>query len=583
MTPHRLALLLRTVRHLRLTQLTRRVVRMGRVRRWLLLHTPAPAVDGAIRNPAFRSGWSNVIGRIDLARARDIVALRFELLSTVRDRPSWDQADVSQLWRFHLHYFDYAAALVALAAAGEREVAFGAFRRLVLSWIDGNRVLKGDGWHPYTVSLRIVNWCEAGAYFASEITADAGFDSVFHASLFGQARFLAGNLETDVGGNHLLKNVRALLCAGSYFAGAEPDRWRAIALSRLRREVAEQVLPDGGHFERVPAYHVQVLEDLRSCRTLLAREGEQPWLNEIVARMTSFLRVIVPPGGRLPLLKDTTLESDVAELVSPREPSRFLSSSGFAVVRDDDRGEFLIADFGKPGPDHLPAHAHADLFSFELTAGGGPLIVDSGVFEYTAGKWRDWFRSTAAHNTVEVAGSNQSEVWGSFRVARRARPNQIRWIEHGAIRIIQGEHDGYRRLWPAVRHRRTIAALPGIWLVIDELFGRGVTEAKSRLHLHPSRRAAELNLATFGGIVTFERGWYSERFGEKRENDVVVLNVRGRMPLLFGYCVTTSAAVALSARRERAGPVVSVSGPIAFSITLPRNAPPRLNDCLGTD
>lgn len=571
----RLALLLRTLRHLRMSQIVSRARRMARVRRWALLRTPAPRVAGAVRNPAFRSSWAPRLGQIDLQRGRELAKGRFEFLGVVRERPSWSQQDVSQLWRFHLHYFDYAVALTALAP----EAAFAAFQALVRSWIDENGTLAGDGWHPYTVSLRIVNWCEAGAHFAANIDADTAFSTLFQASLYGQARFLAGNLETDVGGNHLIKNLRGLLWASAYFSGPEAARWRAIALSRLRREIAEQVLPDGGHFERVPAYHVQVLDDLRACSALLAREGDpQPWLNDTVTRMIGFLRAILPADGRLPLLKDTTLEQDVSDFVSLPQPSRFLSSSGFAVIRDDDRGDLLIADFGVPCPDHLPAHAHADLFSFELTTGAGPLIVDSGVYEYAAGRWRDWFRSTAAHNTMEVAGFDQSEVWGSFRVARRARPSRVRWIEHGEMRIIQGEHDGYRRLSPPVTHRRTIVVHSGLWLVFDELFGRGEVAGRSRIHLHPERHVEELNLVTFGATVERERGWYSERFGEKRENDVVLLSSAGNLPLLFGYGVSSWASVVSIMCCPGDVPEVRVCGPTAFSVVLPRNEPPRVVD-----
>jgi uncharacterized heparinase superfamily protein len=505
------------------------------------------------------------------------MAGRFEFLKIVREGPAWDQADVSRLWRFHLHYFDDLARLANLAAAGEPDAAFAAFRGLVLSWIEGNKSLAGDGWHPYTVSLRIVNWCEAGAFFARRIAADAAFDTVFHSSLYGQSRFLAGNLETDVGGNHLIKNLRALLWAGSYFEGPEPSRWRAASLSRLQRQTAEQILPDGAHFERVPSYHLQVVEDLRSCANLLVRQGmAQPWLGHAVDLMSSFIRAILPPSGRLPLLKDSTLDADLGVYVDTPQPTRFFPPSGYAVIRDDDRREFLIADFGIPCPDHLPAHAHADLFSFELTVGGEPVVVDSGVYEYEPGRWRDWFRSTAAHNTVEVAGRNQSEVWGSFRVAERAHPRRVHWVEQEPWRIVQGEHDGYERLSPPVTHRRTIAATAGMWLVIDELFGNGETECRSRIHLHPSKRAGDLDLVTFGGSVSSERGWYSERFGEKRENEVIVIECSGPMPLLFGYCIATAPAALMCGWLEGM-PVLNIeTASKTTTIALPRSEAPRI-------
>jgi uncharacterized heparinase superfamily protein len=171
------------------------------------------------------------------------------------------------------------------------------------------------------------------------------------------------------------------------------------------------------------------------------------------------------------------------------------------------------------------------MFSYELTVDGAPLIVDSGVYEYAAGEWRDWFRSTRAHNTVEIAGENQSEVWGSFRVARRARPRNV----HVTGTTLTGEHDGYLRLHPAAVHRRTIEYVPGsAFIITDEILGSGVTEAKSYIHLHPDAKREPWRLVT-GHEVEETEGWYSERFGEKRRNRVLVLRHKGAMPFRITY------------------------------------------------
>ena len=102
-----------------------------------------------------------------------------------------------------------------------------------------------------------------------------------------------------------------------------------------------------------------------------------------------------------------------------------MHGSGYYAVNDFAREDFLIVDAGPVCPDYLPAHAHADMLNYELVIRGRRVIVDSGVYEYQAGAWRDYFRSTRAHNTVEINRENQSEVWSSFRVARRARPLNV--------------------------------------------------------------------------------------------------------------------------------------------------------------
>ena len=113
--------------------------------------------------------------------------------------------------------------------------------------------------------------------------------------------------------------------------------------------------------------------------------------------------------------------------------------------------------------------------------------MDSGVYEYTAGPWRDFFRSTRAHNTVEVAAADQSEVWGSFRVARRARPGAVIWESKKGYALVQGEHNGYARLAIPLIHRRTILwEKKGFWLVVDQLIGEGMCRCANRVHFHPS-------------------------------------------------------------------------------------------------
>jgi len=542
----RLARLVTTARYLTARQLVTRALRVAERQWWRVRRPRAPRPDAPPLRP-HTPLWSG--GLQPAGGAHDLAAGRFEFLNVARQSPRWDEPEVSQLWRYHLHYFDYA-----------RDADAATFRRLAHSWIEANDRIGGDGWHPYTISLRIVNWCEAADAF------DLRDDAPFLSSLYGQARFLAGHLERDVRGNHLLKNLRALIWAGTFFDGAEAERWRARGLKLLREEIDEQVLADGGHFERAPGYHVQVVRDLDETAEFLRRNGiVLEWLDGAIARMRAFLAAIVPPGGRLPLLKDTYRRA-VDDLVDARasQPSRMLEASGYAVVRDDARGDFLIADVGRVCPDYLPAHAHADMFSFELTIGGRPTIVDSGIYEYERGRWRDWFRSTAAHNTVEVGGRNQSDVWDRFRVAARARPFDVRWIEReDGIVIIQGSHDGYA---PA-SHRRTIAVSPRLraWAVIDEVRGGAAGQkVRSRIHLHPDLIPAELRFSSFGAVRLFEEeGWYSEEFGAKTENRVIVFEAT--TPAFLGYAVSAHAGVSIL---PCAGGVEVAAGGSTFRVEL---------------
>jgi uncharacterized heparinase superfamily protein len=513
--------LFRTVRHLGARQIVTRATRVAERLVWRITKPQAPNPEPLPlrEHPAL---WRDLeIDAHSLEEARAVAAGRFTFLNLTRERPGWNTPGVPQLWSFHLHYFDYVRALAVLARSGERELAYETFRELAMSWITANRTLGGDAWHPYTISLRLVNWCEASCVFRAELERDRDFARALHASITAQARFLYTHLETDVRGNHLLENLRALVRVSAFFEGREAERWRARATRELQRELPEQILEDGGHFERTPAYHVRVMQVLEEIAVYLP-----PTANRQPATR-AFLHAILPPNGRLPLFKDTTFEH-VPFDAPPPQPSRWLQASGYAVMRDDARGDHLIADFGKVCPDYLPAHAHADMFSFELTIDGKPVVVDSGVYEYAPGEWRRWFRSTAAHNTVEIDGRDQSEMWGSFRVGRRARPRDVTWRDEPAFTVISGEHDGYAPLI----HRRWIVALKTlrVWLVADRVTGPAGHDVRSRVHWRH-----DAPLATFGAAESETTGWYSERFGEKEQNRVTLLQTQS--PAWLGYAI----------------------------------------------
>jgi uncharacterized heparinase superfamily protein len=451
------------------------------------------------------------------------------------DRIDWHTPAVSQLWRYHLHYFGYSRSLLLAAQIGGGDIAYDTFRRLVRSWIRGNEKLRGDGWHPYTLSLRLANWLQVAAAWAPRLAVDPDFRDLLFRSAFAQARMLRRQLELDVRGNHLLENLRGLLWASLAFEGPEPREWRECALKLLEEETTEQVLGDGGHFERTPGYHGTVLKDYLEIALLLERntDGCPAWVREAVRRLAFFLREILGPRQRIPLVKDTAYDAapNPDELLNaaagwlneprlkpaaapgletflllgdagwkkvsgwPEAPPSIgataLRASGFYMLRGRD-GEHAIIDAGKPCPDYLPAHAHADIFSFEYHVRGVPVIVDSGVYEYKAGPWRDFFRSTRAHNTVEIAGQNSSEVWASFRVGRRARPHVKVWQPAPGRAELLAAHDGYRYLKGKPVHERAMLWREGEYLIIiDRVTGTGILPITSHLHFHPTLEPRE--------------------------------------------------------------------------------------------
>jgi uncharacterized heparinase superfamily protein len=144
-----------------------------------------------------------------------------------------------------------------------------------------------------------------------------------------------------------------------------------------------------------------------------------------------------------------------------------------------------LLDTAPIGPDYLPGHAHADSLSFEWSLFGQRIVVNGGTSRYGTGPERLRERGTAAHSTVVIDGEDSSEVWGGFRVARRARPFEREICDLGSSIEVACAHDGYRRLPGRPIHRRCWRLSESALEVLDTIEGT-FTTAMARFHLHPA-------------------------------------------------------------------------------------------------
>ncbi|OHV46256.1 hypothetical protein CC117_00985 [Parafrankia colletiae] len=341
-------------------------------------------------------------------------------------------------------------------------------------------------WAPYVASLRAWTLCALEPVFGR----DDGLGQLIRADLRAHQRFLVRNLERDLGGNHLLKNLKALLgLAAAAGDRAELARWSEALAAQARA----QVLQDGGHIERSPSYHVQVLADLTDVAGLLGALAV-PLPNAIgaaVDRMSDWLATIADPDGYLPALNDgfPVSPSLVRHLVRERtrDESVLLADSGFAVLRTDRLA--LVADVGGPGPGPLGGHSHAGTLGFELRLDGRRFVMDPGTSTYEASPRRAFERSTRAHPTVCVDGLDSSEVWGAFRTGRRSRVREatLRPRADGGA-VLSAWHDGYRYLRDPVVHQRRWDVGPELVTVSDRLTGRGRHQIEAVFPLDPAVR-----------------------------------------------------------------------------------------------
>ncbi len=461
----------------------------------------------------------------------------------------WDDPRHQKLWRYNLHYFDDLASRDA-------EERSGWHADLIARWIQDNPPGKGTGWESYPTSLRIVNWIKWGL---DSQTQKSGLGEQALNSLATQTRWLSKRLEFHLLGNHLWANAKALAFAGTFFDGDESNDWLRKGVSLLERELGEQLLPDGGHFERSPMYHSIVVEDILDLINLsVAYPSRLPAsfvnrLRQAAVGMLRWLRVMSHPDGQISLFNDaafgvTPEYAQVAEYAqrvgidvddAPLAPIEALPDSGYVRLEND--SAVVICDVAPLGPDYLPAHAHADTLSFELSVRGRRVLVNGGTGTYEPGDERERQRATPSHNAVVVDGQNSSEVWGAFRVGRRARPLGVSWTRDGETLRLTAGHDGYRRLTGRVTHTRIWRLAVGELVVRDGLSGDFET-ATAFFGLHPDVGVAvtdagvsltlglgvktriELTHQPPAEIEALDSAWYPE-FGLKEPRTVLAVQI----------------------------------------------------------
>ncbi len=516
----------RTIRHLRSSQLLWRG-RYAVARRLPAPHIPLP--------PAFDVACARQLKNLDSLPAvplfhrpgptgqdlvRMLAAGEIEHLNQ-RERigrlsPDWKLGRhlKDRLWIVTLHYHHWLydlAELVQARGAGARE----AEELLIDFWSDwiarcdlhapGARDLA---WNAYAVATRIGWWVRTCAMLGREwFEMRLRFSETVLQSLWRQAEFVYRHVEWDLRGNHLLRDACGLAWAARLMNDSQSDRWMQRATQLALTQTEEQILPDGGHFERSPMYHLQVMEDVLTLASLLRDSSARESLCRTWDRMAEFASWMRHQDGRLPLLNDTAFNGcltpnemlsadssgfvgDAVSHLTLSEPhgGRLFDQTGLAVWRGSRWGVFF--DVGEIGPSCQPGHAHADSLTIECSVKGRRLFVDPGTFAYDRGKSRRYDRSTAAHNTVCIDKTDSSEVWHIFRVGARAQPYDVQVDITPEGMIARGSHDGYRNLTRSPRHTRQVEIREkGSLEIRDRIDGGGLHRIEGGYLLDPAWKA----------------------------------------------------------------------------------------------
>jgi len=500
--------------------------------------------------------------------------------------------DHKVVWEISRHQYFVTLGQAWLYSRDERWPQ--AFVRYLQSWFDGNPATVGMNWaSSLEVSYRAISWIWALQLMRDALVVDATVQAKTLRSLQDHGRHLERYLSTYFSPNtHLTGEALGLFYIGTQCPELpQAQRWRNLGAQVLEASVEKQVLPDGVYFEQATQYHRYTI-DIYLQYLLLARAANRPVSDRVedaLHRLFDVLLHITRGDGSIPLIGDddggrlvqldNRLPHDVRSLLGtgavvlnrsdlawmgrgddaamcwmlgaasvatrdalvhepPAEHAHAFPVGGMFVMRDGWGASdgHLTVDAGPHGALSY-GHSHADALSVELAIGGRPLFVDAGTFTYI-GAERNAFRSTAAHNTVEIDATSTSVPATAFRWQSVSHPSASTWTSEPEFSYFTGEHSAYAKPTAPVIHRRGVLhAAAGLWIIRDELAATGRHDAVLRWHcaqgieaVHEATEAGvsalrlieseweRAVLVTFGGTagaMHVETSSVSRQFGQK--------------------------------------------------------------------
>jgi hypothetical protein len=430
------------------------------------------------------------------------------------------------------------------------------------SWWLENPFLSGVNWTSgIEIGIRLINF----AWIRRLLDGWPGAEDLFeHSDLaLRQVHWHQQYLATfesrgSSANNHVIAEAAGQLAASCAFPWfTESGRWRASSARLLERELAHNTFPSGINRELASDYHGFVAElgffaaaeagaagapvsadtwrllcAMADSMAALVDERMQPprqgdsdegrvvlldapvhnrWptllsLGDAIFGRLDWWPGTVPDAGSV--LVSALLGSKPEVPGRPAQRSSHFKDAGITILRTA-RGDspeiWCRCDGGPHGFLSIAAHAHADALSVEVRHGGVDILADPGTYCYHGEpEWRSHFRSTIAHNTVELAGRSQSVEGGPFMWLRHARTREI---EASDLRWT-AEHDGYLSLSPSARHRRSVRLDPerASLEIIDEVTGG--QDIRLAFHLGPDVHvelddgSALLDWPAIGALVT---------------------------------------------------------------------------------
>lgn len=429
---------------------------------------------------------------------------------------------------------------------------------LINDWNRNNPLRSLPGWHPYTLSERIISLCFT-LHFMSTKIRDTDVEQVFKITIAEHTNFLRSNFEFRLGHhNHLINNARALIIASTLLPDLkQAPEWRNFALKIFKLEWPYQVLSDGVHAEQSVSYHFLLTRTLWEMKYLIEQAGANFTYGTELDKMIRYAKAITRPDGTIPFIghitpdwhwkeligllpvwgEDVVPLSDLGRLyklqlnkgiIHDNNYSKVLlfPSAGQAIIRTEKIHAVLCCD----SRGIITAHGDQNLLGLDIWYCGTHLIRDAGLASYNLDTRREWYESWKGQSTFSIDGFNP--IVSNWR--KRQLPKDYYKITTTLQRdeensTFKASHTGYCRLPdPVIASRKLHVSSEENIIIEDELQCKGLHTYQSKFHFGNNtiekKSSRTIHITNKVNNTTFEFSW-------KKDIDFII----EENPFAIGY------------------------------------------------
>ncbi|MCH7973374.1 MAG: alginate lyase family protein [Bacteroidetes bacterium] len=377
--------------------------------------------------------------------------------------------------------------------------------KLIDEWIDRFPPSKDISWNTFNCTIRLINWFKILGKLPKEYKINRNLWNKIHISIYKQINYISSHIEYHIPGNHIIIQLYVLWLVSVVFPAWNKTIKKISEAEKLfKKELQNEFLTNGFHFEHSYHYHVQVT--LFGMLWLIGMKNLNNFVEENVLKILTstslLLEEFINPNGYLPMLGDNCFcfltrnlyeDIELFKILKPMaltgvfpkvKSSKVLDIKGSYVLARSFESE-IIFDVSNIGLPNNPGHGHSDLLSIIYSFKGHPIFVDPGTKKYSSDQASFVMKKAISHNTISIGRNDQAKLWGFFRWGYL--PENLSYnIEESEMAInLSGKYYGFKHIG-GYEHSRKIVMGKDNLQIEDHINGKKNNMVELNFVLHPS-------------------------------------------------------------------------------------------------